>query len=310
MKKLCLIVAVFVSLISCDTIFIDDISTEIIRIVSPTDGIETEIQNQQFLWSEIEGATSYRFQVVFPSFSRSESVIEDKVVYENSCDVELYPGTFEWRVRGENESYNTPWFYGKLTIISTEDLTKQTVNLIAPGDERNVNSDNVTFSWSPISFAEQYEIRIYADVWDGELAVDPIITTKSEILQELPESNIVWGVKAINSFSESTFTKSEITVDITAPDKPQLIYPMSDSTVVESTIEFKWNSSDNLSGVAEDSIFIFSDIDQLTVIAKASSTSEKYSVKIDTEGTYYWYVKSIDNAGNIGSRSDIFKFSN
>ncbi len=100
-------------------------------------------------------------------------------------------------------------------------------------------------------------------------------------------------------------------VDNVAPDKPTLVSPENNTTVSTSTPTFKWTTVTDLSGVTytlqvdnEDS-FASPYVYYKTGITDNQHTSENTLA----DGTYYWRVRAVDGAGNLGEWADRFKLT-
>ena len=60
-----LITLIVLTLIGCEDIFEADLSGEVVVIIAPKDGLQTEIQPNTFWWEAVEGAEGYNLQIVF-----------------------------------------------------------------------------------------------------------------------------------------------------------------------------------------------------------------------------------------------------
>ena len=54
--------------VSCKKIFETDITDQVVQVIIPQDGSSTTVNNVHFKWEAMDGADSYRLQVVSPSF--------------------------------------------------------------------------------------------------------------------------------------------------------------------------------------------------------------------------------------------------
>ena len=97
-------------------------------------------------------------------------------------------------------------------------------------------------------------------------------------------------------------------MDLTPPNTPQLISPANGSETSDTEVEFAWNRED-VDGTAErDSIFIYSD-ESLNDLATKALGANKTHMETLTEGTYYWFLKAYDAAGNESEASTTFNFT-
>ncbi len=95
---------------------IANISNDSIRLISPVNNLETEENTQTFWWEKIDGAEKYLFQIVSPSFSNVEVLIEDTELTDNKISLTLQPGIYQWRIKGINSKYQTGFTTNTLII--------------------------------------------------------------------------------------------------------------------------------------------------------------------------------------------------
>jgi hypothetical protein len=291
----------------CQTFFEEDISNQKVVLLSPVPGIETEIVSQTFWWTEIEGATDYRLQIVTPSFDSSEVLILDTLISKDKFSKVLFPSDFEWRVRAENNVFKTDWSKGFLYILSTDDLTRQTVNLISPSSITNLKK--IKFEWDYLYNADNYLFVAYKEEWDGILEITPTITDTTFLEKVLPEGKFSWGVKARNSVSETLYSQKSLIVDSTPPDIPILLSPTDEYITTNTSITFSWSSSDLTSGILYDSLKVYSDKDLSLLVKSAVSNQNATELTFSDRITYYWNICSVDRAGNTGLVSDTYSFT-
>lgn len=316
MKKLTIrnMVLVFMAVVTagCSTFFEEDISDKTVKLLSPANGISTEISSQTFCWEKIEGASEYRLQIVKPSFDSAEALLMDTLLLDtlgssNKINVTLYPSNFEWRVRAENNAWQTKWTTGKFQIYSTTDLTRQKINLLAPG--LVTNTTNTGFQWDALSNADNYSFVVYKENWDGVLAVPPLLLTTTFSGIMLGDGRYVWGVKAKNPTSETLYSQKSLIVDTTPPATAVLSSPADSSSVTNTTITFAWNSSDQTSGIARDTLKVFSDKSLKNLVKTVVSDNKGAEISFADRKVYYWTVRSVDKAGNVGKTSEAFTFT-
>jgi len=296
-----------IAIVGCKTFLEQDISNQTIVLLSPLKGTETEIASQTFWWEKVDGANNYRLQIVSPSFDLTEVLILDTLVATDKFTVNLYPSVLEWRVRAENSVYQTNWAVNKLKIYSTSDLTRQKVNLLSPGTV--TNSKNIRFEWDGLYNAKNYSFVAYKEKWEDNLEVTPTMIDTTFFMKEFGDGKYVWGVKAKNLTSETLYTQKSLIVDTTPPSMPVLSSP-SDSLIVTTTmVEFTWSSSDKTSGIAQDTLNIFSDKSLTKLVKSVITNSKNAEISFANRSVYYWTVRSVDNAGNVGKKSDPFIFT-
>jgi hypothetical protein len=125
----------------------------------------------------------------------------------------------------------------------------------------------------------------------------------------LGDGKYVWGVKAKNSLFETPYSQKNLMVDATAPLIPVLISPSDNSVVKNSLISFLWKSSDLTSGIARDTLKVFSDSLLTKLVKSVVSESQRAEILFNDSTAYYWTVRSVDKLGNVGATSNAFRFT-
>lgn len=100
-------------------IFEEDLSKEIVYIIMPTHGTETEVLDQVFWWETIEGAIKYRLQIVEGRFSEPLYFVADTNIAGDKFEIKLLPGTYEWRIQAWNNYSETVYFNSVLNITDS-----------------------------------------------------------------------------------------------------------------------------------------------------------------------------------------------
>ncbi|GET24702.1 hypothetical protein [Prolixibacter sp. NT017] len=294
-----------VAMAGCDSFFEDDISNRTVELVSPADQVETDILTQTFYWDVVKGASSYRLQIVTPSFANAENLVLDTLVTDNKYTYSLFPAEFEWRVRAENSVYQSGWSSSHLTIYSSDDLTRQKVQLVSPHDAKITNSTDISFVWDALYNADNYQIAIYKGSWEGETVVAPVSVDGTSYEGTLSEGTFFWGVQAQNQTSETSYTIQSMVIDQTPPNVPVLTSPENNATVASTSVQFAWNSSDSGSGIAQDTVKVYSDKNLSTLVDAVASSDQQAQITLADRTTYYWTVLSVDKAGNVGARASV-----
>lgn len=298
---------------SCKDVFEEDLTKKTITINSPQNALQTTNVTQTFWWEPVEGAIKYNLQIVSPTFLNLQKLILDTNITKCKFEYTLTPGLYEWRVKAFNSSSSTSYMLYSLQVDSTANLSNQQVVLIAPAGFYATNQSGLIFSWYPLYNAEDYRFELRSINWDGNLVINPIITTYDTLHLTLAEGTYAWGVQAHNSTSNSPFYSRIITVDLTNPNIPLLSYPavnatINDSTLTASIINFGWTRGANTGSAIHDSLYISNDSLFSSIFDSAVLTDTTYSKSFTNAGIYFWKVKSFDSAGNKSSYSVTRKF--
>ena len=117
LTAICVLLWTMFFLMSCDDIFVEDISNDTLQLLFPSSGAEISNSQVKLRWSEVSVATSYLLEVVTPGFSTGYELVFDTLLEVNKCDTTLQAGTYGWRVKALNSEYSTAYFSSSFTIL-------------------------------------------------------------------------------------------------------------------------------------------------------------------------------------------------
>ena len=155
--KTLVVIGFSISITSCEDILAEDISNDIIQIIYPTEGVVIESNVVTFQWNELKGADDYRVQV----YNMNQVKVHDTLVSRTTVSLPLSEGDYQWRVRGENNAYQSTYSLSiYFEVNESLDLTNQQVLLASPVTNFVTNQNNFTLSWDVLSAADSYTIEI------------------------------------------------------------------------------------------------------------------------------------------------------
>ena len=82
MKKT-LLTFVVLSILSCEVIFVEDISSSRVVILAPSQDSSVSPGDISFLWELLDDADAYKVQVATPSFENASQILLDSIVDVN-----------------------------------------------------------------------------------------------------------------------------------------------------------------------------------------------------------------------------------
>lgn len=305
-KILLLALISIILLESCRDIFEKDISKNTISIVSPPDNYTTQNYQIIFLWNESKDIQKYRLQIVSPSFDSVQRFILDTLTTDLRIAVTLFPGKYQWRIRGENNSSYSIYQTRRLLIDTTTNLNNQAFAVNSPQDNYYTKSNMLAFSWLLFPYATSYEYNLL----DSFGVIQKIKTTSgTAIYDTIPEGTYKWRVRALNT-SNGTATQFSIfrslVVDQTAPTASIPSLPVNKDSL-SNNIKLTWIQQ---SGTYADSIFVTTDSTFQNILYRENViTGNNITLPPLTANTiYYWRTRSIDRAGNLSGYSISFSF--
>lgn len=298
---------------SCTTDYIvEDLAGKSVSIISPADSATANTTSPLFWWNELNDATGYRIQIVWPDFSNVQQLVYDTLAVGDRFSPTLLPGrTYTWRIRPENGASNGEWVVRTLTVDSTIDLSQQNVVITQPVSNFFTQSSTVTFGWNPISEADIYRVEV-RDA-STQVVVTTTTVTTTAWSSTFAEGAFEFRVRAEKTSSSdvSPYSALQFTIDQTGPAAPVPTAPANSSILVlPTTVNFTWtNANDAIS----DSLYIstdstFATFNEARSFSAAQGSWSWTGAQSTGTGYYYWQVRSFDAAGNASPYSTRFRF--
>jgi hypothetical protein len=278
------------------------ISKKTIVLNAPQDN-DTLTGQVNFWWNEIEYAR-YHLQVASPNFDNPSLLVLDTVVDGYTFLYQLPAGVYQWRIRGENGNSETPYSTRSLLIITSQDLTTQNVILKTPANNQAFRDSLIFLSWFGIPTATAYELQIGDSA--GNISFQQTVYGDSLPLVFGTEGYYLWKVKATNTLTETVYSSRYFYYDKTAPIQPAPTFPAYNDTVTPGPVLLQWNRGLDSGSPITDSLFIYTDsLSTISGVYLTTTNSYNYNT---LPGTYYWRVRSRDNAGNVSPYSLTYKY--
>lgn len=310
------IVMFLVSIYGCEDIIEEDITDDNITALYPKNNEEVISNVVNFQWNKLKGADNYRLQV----YSSNQSMVLDSLVSRNDFTYALLPGSYQWRVRGENFAYQTAYTFPESFMVKqTSDLTNQQVQLLFPNPGVYTKNKALTFSWSAVNASKFYVFQLI-NVTNGNLLIhqkDNIdgtsYTLASDVITE--DAQYTWRVKAVNNENqtETQYSSRNFYVDTTAPNQPQNTLPQQDKKIkVNESVTFEWSVPPDNGPITSAFVYtiqIATDESFSTVVHTNTVGNPSYEYTFTALDTYFWRVKAIDKAGNEGNYGTFYKIT-
>jgi hypothetical protein len=199
MKIKLLLILLFATLSACHDIVETDISGQGLHLTAPADSIETKGQDVFFSWEGLPGATRYRLQIAEPDFSNLQTMFLDTTIGDTKLIFSIPEGLYEWRVRGENSSYMSPYSSRRIFVDISPPLASVPV---LPVYDATVASPAV-LAWRRNQATKKDSIYIYQDsslnaVLYTQLAQDTFINFQGS------PGKYYWFLKSIDALGNTS----------------------------------------------------------------------------------------------------------
>lgn len=313
-KNRLLSLLVLLSLCSCDDVFEEDITNDMVQVISPQNNQQIYSNVVNFQWNELDGADKYRLQI----YNNTSTMVIDSLVTNTSVSFPLLQGAYQWRIRGENSAYVSNYtFNNNFAVFETDDLTNQQVLLTSPEDGFYTRLSTLVLDWEDLNAADTYNFELI-NITDGNVIVNQQTGLTNSSLTLTPsnlstDAEYRWRVKALNSDSETLFFSKKFYRDTNIPNTPVNQLPANNSTqTINQQLNFSWTIPDDYGAIQSPityTIEFANNVNFSPVIQSSEVTQATFQSSFATAGEYYWRVRAKDKATNTGSYSSPFKFT-
>lgn len=266
-------------------------------------------------------SVSFKFQ---PSDSLKKPTLEiskdqefkdsRKVQTPGVATMDLPPGTYYWRVTGEDAKTNQPAMSEtrKMTIVRGEPL-----RLHSPGSgERvafNSNPPPVPFAWSQDPLAESYELEVARDAGFTQIVKTIVTASNSVTIDDLPAGSYRWRIRTkpnqpdLNSRISQSGSFEVYKTDLVPPETASPF--MSEHLTVSEAKEgifFNWRAP----GEMKSFVLQISQNPGFGNSLMNQQTEQNFSVvKGMPEGIFYWRVRGTTASGKETPYSAVQSFT-
>ncbi len=309
-KPLYFLLLIAFTLVSCKEFIETSLSNKKIYPLAPADKTEMSYYQITFWWETHPDALKYRLQVVSPSFNATQKVILDTLVKADKFTYTLDPGNYEWRIRAENGSSQTP-FVTQSFVVHPAALTDQSVQVSAPANQLYTNNALTQYEWLKLFGATGYRLQLDKNNFSNEQNLILNVTTDNlSYSYTLPSEGVYqMRVRAENATQNSKWsTVRTLTFDATPPAQVNLSTPANKATVTKP-VGLSWGA---ITDAVQYEVAVYQS-DSTTLYHSSypqllSTTNHSFNMGNSGE-TLVWRVRAIDRAGNKGNWSSFYTFT-
>jgi hypothetical protein len=231
---------------------------------------------------------------------------------QSDTSIYLEPGNYAWRVYGIDRAGNrSPWVGADTVSVVDSTAPADTFSLLTPIDGAETSVQPVSFDWQDahdtFTGVKDYRIAVANDTnFTDTVIVDRTAIPRSDTTFELPGDTIYyWKVLARDTAgNESRYVGPDtFIVDRTAPaDTFELVSPVTGHETNAKPVVFEWGvASDTLTGISGYRIQVSDSTTFNTIVEDQVVNGTSTSLPVNPDGTLYWRVSAIDEAGNTSA---------
>jgi hypothetical protein len=291
-----------------DAFIVDITPPGSLSLISPAN--ETVTATQPTLeCSTTTGADIYYFEIGNnPAF---DTVYYSGGTASTTYTTSLSDGKYYWHVQPRDLAGNQgPWSETRLFTLDT--IGPSAPTLFLPINYTFTSELKPTLYWNDTE--DGVEWRIEVDLTEDFLAPD-IYTSGTQdylFLIDLDEGRRYWRVQARDSLGNwGAFSEIwTFMIDLTVPSGPTLIKPSNDTFTNNDIITFQWISLVDTIDWYRIYVSQYADFSDIYYSPYVEDSDNNFTAAVPfTEGTFYWKIRAVDLAGNVGNWSETWIFT-
>ncbi len=174
-------------------------------------------------------------------------------------------------------------------VIFEQDISGDSVSLVAPLDGTQVTGTNVQFNWRSVEGASSYEVQVATpDFANASQIVASTVTDSTFFQAQLAINTYEWRVKALNSGYETTYSAAGFSVvDVTdfSNNVVVLLSPQENAISNEDQLTFQWEA---IEGATQYRIQLL----EGQVVQNEQTTAGTSFLLTPPEGEIQWQVRA------------------
>lgn len=104
--------------------------------------------------------------------------------------------------------------FGCKDIIEVNDISQDTITIIAPTNNARLDEPNIRFSWELLDFADSYQLQIVTPDFNEALqVVEDTIVDSSDFFKTLEPNTYQWRVRGLNSAFQTQYKTQTFTIE-------------------------------------------------------------------------------------------------
>lgn len=198
--------------------------------------------------------------------------------------------------------------YGCEEIVSVPDISEEMIEVLAPLDGTILYSDEVTFSWNQIDFADRYQIQVAEPTFAlaSQIALDTILGDSLQSIRSFSKSllpgSYQWRVRGLNSNYSTDYNTQSFIVDTIGGEDPfdisdeelNLLAPSDGLVINDTNVTFSWESASEATSYSFQIARPDFENPEELVVNTSFDTVGNQSFTLEDNTSYQWRVKAIN----------------
>jgi len=282
--------------------FLDLIPPGAIALSSPSNNSYSD-DIWAFDWSTDPGADLY--YVEYGNNAAFDIVVHSALIDTNIYDPNLPDGTYYWHVQPRDLAGNEgPWTE---TWMFTLDSTGPAApTLVLPLNNTYTTDTTPWFEWDILETAIEWQLSVsyqpFFSSWWGYATPDDHFNDTSEF----GETTVYWRVRGRDSlWNYGPWSETGVIhIDLTEPISPTITGPLNNTITNQSIVTFDWDYLTDTIDYYEIYVSQHADFSVLYYGPKINDSNSHISTGPFADGVYYWKLRAVDLAGNVGNWSE------
>ncbi|MBN2681480.1 MAG: T9SS type A sorting domain-containing protein [Bacteroidales bacterium] len=277
-------------------------------LTSPVnEAIDIPVNDVNFTWESIAGATEYQFQYsVSADFSTS---VFSETTNELFTTISGFSNntTYYWRVRAGNGSGYSPW--SSVWSFTTELAQPEIPELISPENSSTEIEINCSLVWNAATDADSYEYYYGTDYEFVAFTNGSTSNTNVELIDLEYSTTYYWKVRAFNGIVAGEWSEVwSFTTEDFVLSTPVLTSPANEA--INQPISLLTMDWEDVEGVYSYEIEYSTDVNFIENLVQESSYGSLFIINSDLlyDTVYHWRIRAFDGLDLYSEWSEIWWF--
>lgn len=300
---------------------VDATPPQVPSLISPSNSALLNDNTPTFRWSAVTDPSGVKYTLQYSTDNTFQigATVDNLTdnIYTVPDNRVLVDNKYYWRVRAVDGAGNVGNFPG-FRWFTIDATPPQAPTLLSPSNSSLLIDNTPTFRWSAITDPSGIKYSLQYST-DNTFQISTTLENLTDNIYTVPDNRALvdnkyyWRVRAVDGAGNAGNWSSVwwFTIDATPPQVPTLISPPNGSLLSDNTPSFRWSAVTDLSGVKYTLQYSVDNSFQTGTVVD-NLLDNTYTVsdnRVLVDNKYYWRVRAVDGAGNIGNWSGVWSFT-